>query len=116
MKTRQPVPQWRYSLRWCLRHQPCPGPPELVSREVPAGSECPPEVADLWRPGTGYAVCLDFQQSAPVRRWTDERRAKVRRRNLELRVAKAAPLFADELIAREIAARPVYFEGKRDWK
>jgi hypothetical protein len=31
---------------------------------------------------------------------------------LERRVTRVAPLFSDEFIAREIAARPAYFQGK----
>ncbi|ECG5959097.1 theronine dehydrogenase, partial [Salmonella enterica subsp. enterica serovar Baguida] len=34
------------------------------------------------------------------------------RRNLERRVNKTAPLFADELIDRELERRPDYFRGK----
>lgn len=97
--TRKPGGLWRYSLRWSLPHKPCPGPLELAAAEVPAGDQCPPVVADLWKPGTGYAVCV-------------ERKAQARRRNLARRVEKAAPLFADELIARELEARPDYFAGK----
>ncbi len=48
----------------------------------------------------------------PVRRWSEERKAAVRRRNLEKRINRHAPLFADELIARELAERPDYFQGK----
>ncbi|MCZ8817024.1 hypothetical protein OM358_21115 [Escherichia albertii] len=59
-----------------------------------------------------YAVCLDFISDRPVRRWSEERKAAVRRRNLEKRINRHAPLFADELIARELAERPDYFQGK----
>ncbi|MFU2883567.1 theronine dehydrogenase [Pseudomonas aeruginosa] len=69
---------WRYSLRWSLPHKPCPGPLELAAAEVPAGDQCPPVVADLWKPGTGYAVCVDFPQPAEIRRWSDERKAQAR--------------------------------------
>ncbi|EAR0448985.1 theronine dehydrogenase, partial [Salmonella enterica] len=34
------------------------------------------------------------------------------RRNLERRVNRIAPLFADEFIRRELDARPAYFQGK----
>lgn len=112
MKTPKNPIFWRYSLRWCMPHLACPGEVELVSAEVPAGADCPPEVKGLWKPGTGYAVCIDFPEARAIRRWTAERRAAARRRNLERRIEKAAPLFADELIARELAARPDYFDGK----
>lgn len=104
---------WRYSVRWGLPHKPCPGAFELAAAEVPAGSPCPEAVRAHWKPGTGYAVCLDFPQAAPVRRWSEDRKAAARKRNLTRRVERAAPLFADELIARELAARPDYFAGKK---
>lgn len=96
MTKQKPAPLWRYSLRWSLPHRPCPGPLELAVAEVLAGARCPPEVSALWRPGTGYAVCLDFPQAQAVRRWSDEQRVAVRKRNLVRRVERAAPLFADE--------------------
>lgn len=104
---------WRYALRWSMPHLPCPGAMELASCEVSAGDPCPPSVASLWRPGTGYAVCVDFMASAPPRRWSDERRGALRQRNMEKRIRRDAPLFADELISRELAARPAYFQGKK---
>jgi hypothetical protein len=64
----------------------------------------------LWVAGAGYAVCVDFLYDRPIRRWTDERKA-ARRRNLARRVNRIAPLFADELIGRELAARPDYYRG-----
>ncbi len=103
---------WRYSLRWGLPQRPCPGLAELVAAEVPAGANCPVEVADRWQPGSGYVVCIDFPPPAPIRQWSDERKAQARRRNLARRVEKAAPLFANELIARELEARPDYFASK----
>ncbi|MGU7802831.1 theronine dehydrogenase, partial [Escherichia coli] len=48
----------------------------------------------------------------PIRRWSDERKAATRRRNLARRVNRIAPLFADELIERELTVRPDYFRGK----
>ncbi|HBW0932380.1 TPA: theronine dehydrogenase, partial [Klebsiella pneumoniae] len=47
-----------------------------------------------------------------IQRWSDERKAAVRRRNMQARIHRVAPLFADELIERELAARPEYFNGK----
>ena len=79
---------------------------------MPAGTPCPPSVEDLWKPGQGYAICIDFPPPGPIRRWSDEAKAAVRRRNLERRIMKKAPLFAEELTARELAARPAYYAGK----
>ena len=80
--------KWCYSLRWKLPY-PCPGEHELVSEVVEAGQPAPASVMSRWVAGAGYAV------------W-----------NLEKRINRHAPLFADELIARELAERPDYFQGK----
>lgn len=103
--------KWRYSLRWKLP-SPCPGEHELVSEVVEAGQAAPESVMSRWVAGAGYAVCVDFLCDRPVRRWSDERKAATRRRNLVRRVNRTAPLFADELIERELTARPDYFSGK----
>lgn len=47
-----------------------------------------------------------------MRRWSKEAKARVRRRNLAARLARQAPLFADELFSRETALRPAYFAGE----
>ncbi|EDT8879225.1 theronine dehydrogenase [Salmonella enterica subsp. enterica] len=104
--------KWRYSLRWKLPRTACPGPQELVSEVVEAGKPAPESVMARWVAGAGYAVCVDFLCERPVRRWSDERKAATRRRNLEKRIHRTAPLFADEFIERELASRPEYFEGK----
>lgn len=94
--------KWRYSLRWRLPRTPCPGPQELVSEVVEAGKPAPESVMARWVAGVGYAVCVDFLDDRQIRRWSDERKAAARRRNLERRVNRIAPLFADELIEREL--------------
>nr|AGI37710.1 hypothetical protein KPC_027 [Klebsiella pneumoniae]ARD68294.1 Hypothetical protein [Klebsiella pneumoniae]ARD68483.1 Hypothetical protein [Klebsiella pneumoniae]ASO64275.1 Hypothetical protein [Klebsiella pneumoniae]QEQ68860.1 hypothetical protein [Klebsiella pneumoniae] len=55
---------------------------------------------------------MDFHGQKQIQRWSDERKAAVRRRNMQARIHRVAPLFADELIERELAARPEYFNGK----
>ncbi|WP_223540831.1 MULTISPECIES: theronine dehydrogenase [Enterobacter] len=102
--------KWRYSLPR-KRPGPCPGEPELASEVVEAGKPAPESVMSLWVAGGGYAVCLDFLDERQIRRWSDERKAAARRRNLERRVNRIARLFADELIERELTARPEYFRG-----
>lgn len=66
----------------------------------------------LFVAGGDYAVSLDFLSERPVKRWPPERKAQARLRNLRRRIMKKAPLFADELIARELALRPEYFKGQ----
>lgn len=94
--------KWRYSLRWKLPHRPCPGPRELISVVVEAGQAAPEEVMSRWVAGSGYAVCVDFLGQKQIQRWSDERKAAVRRRNMQARINRVAPLFADELIEREL--------------
>ena len=77
--------------------------------EVEAGQSAPESIMSLWI--AGYAVCVDFLSDKPIRRWSEERKAAARRRNLTARVNRIAPLFADELIERELEARPAYFRG-----
>lgn len=104
--------KWRYSLRWKLPRTPCPGLHELASEVVEAGQPAPESAMSLWVAGEGYAVCVDFLGQKQIQRWSDERKAATRRRNLARRVNRNAPLFAEELIERELESRPDYFSGK----
>jgi len=104
--------QWMYSVRWSLRDVPCPGETELIRMTVPAGAPIPDEVLAKHEFCSGYAVCIDFLSDREIKRWSPERKAAARRRNMERRINKRAPLFAEELIAQELAARPDYFSGK----
>lgn len=111
-KKPQALARWRYSVRWALPHLPCPGPRELAAAEVDAGAACPPEVEAFWKPGAGYAVSIDFQAPAVIRRWSKEAKGRARRKRLETRLMRRAPLFAAELIARELESRPGYYQGE----
>jgi hypothetical protein len=62
-------------------------------------------------PGTGWTVGVSFQH-ADGTRWSEEAKGRVRRRNLEKRLERKAPLFAKLFVAAELAARPDYFAGK----
>lgn len=103
---------WRYSLRWRYSHIPCTGEPVLATEDVCEGAPVPDSIMLLFVPGGDYAVSLDFLSERPVKRWPPERKAQARLRNLRRRILKSAPLFADELIAREMALRPEYFKGR----
>ncbi|MGY5574126.1 theronine dehydrogenase [Klebsiella pneumoniae] len=85
--------KWRYSLRWKLPHRPCPGPRELISVVVEAGQAAPEEVMSRWVAGSGYAVCVDFLGQKQIQRWSDERKAAVRRRNMQARIKEGANIF-----------------------
>ena len=102
---------FRYTLAWGNPHIPCPGDRVLVSIEA-ATSGIPAEITARWRPGTGYAVfCQPLLPDSKQRRWSREAKARVRRANLLRRLERKIPLFAADLHAAEIAARPAYFDG-----
>lgn len=92
--------KWRYSLRWKLP-SPCPGPHELASEVVEAGQPAPESIMSRWVAGAGYAVCVDFPDERQIKRWSDERKAAARRRNLERRVNRMGMLTASWLLCRE---------------
>ncbi|MCF8483317.1 MAG: hypothetical protein K9H25_23075 [Rhodospirillum sp.] len=70
------------------------------------------EFAPFFTPGSGWVIRINFVRTGPSRRWSPEAKAKTRLRNLRARVQRKAPLFVEELMAREIAARPGYFDPK----
>ena len=49
---------------------------------------------------------------APVRRWSQEAKARVRQRNLRKRMERKFPLFAESFIADELAERPDYYNAE----
>lgn len=102
---------WRYSVRWGNPYTTPPdnGPKILGAADVPAGSPCPPCLEGLRQPG--YATCIDFY-APPIKHWSPERKAATRKRNLEKRIAKTAPLFFDELVTREMEANSDYYAGQ----
>ena len=103
----------RWSIRW---GHPCTDPPGGVARIkaailVPRGQPCPAELLDRKTPGDGWALCWELVSQRPIRRWSQEARARVRQNNLRRRMEKKYPLFAEDFIAAEIASRPDYFAG-----
>ncbi|MBB2199738.1 hypothetical protein HLH44_20295 [Gluconacetobacter sp. 1c LMG 22058] len=46
------------------------------------------------------------------KRWSGERKAAARRRNLRRRLERSMPLFAEQLEREELAKRPAYFDAK----
>lgn len=74
---------------------------------VPAGALISNEVLANHDFCSGYPECMK-----EIKRWSPERKAAARRRNMTRCINKRASLFAEELIAQELAARPDYFSGK----
>jgi hypothetical protein len=91
-------------------------PRELIAitRTQESTREIPLEIQQLLenvaRPGSGWGLTVGIDEDArPKRRLSRQAKASIRRKSLERRVRKKAPLFADRIIADEIAANPNYF-------
>ena len=65
-------------------------------------------------PGSGWTIGWVMIDQRPIRRWSQKARARVRQSNLKKRMEKKYPLFAQDFIAAELAARPSYYEGSYD--
>ncbi|MCT4496064.1 hypothetical protein [Bosea minatitlanensis] len=101
----------RWSLSWGNPYTQPPGPRVLAAVLVERGQPCPAEVKALWSPGCGYVISWQLVTQRPIRRWSAEAKAKVRRRNLRDRLERKVPLFAEILIAEELERRPSYYAG-----
>ena len=99
---------FRYTLAWGNPHTECLGPRVLLTLESDR-STIPPEILELWQPGTGYSVFCQPLAQRPSRRWSPRAKARVRRLNLERRLRRKYPLFADDFYQSQIAARPEYY-------
>ena len=96
-------------------------PPEGMPRELIAITrmqestrDIPPEILQaletVAQPGSGWALSIGIDEDAkPKRRLSPQAKGSIRRKSLERRVRKAVPLFADRIIADELAANPKYF-------
>ncbi len=108
----------RFAINW---GNPYTNPPEGMPRELIAITrmqestrDIPPEIQQLLetvgRPGSGWGLTVGIDEDArPRRRLSLQAKGVIRRKSLGRRVRKKAPLFADRIIADEIAANPKYF-------
>ncbi|WP_160476817.1 theronine dehydrogenase [Cereibacter sphaeroides] len=72
----------------------------------------PEEIERIWKPGTGYVVCVEpLAASREPVRWSTEAKARVRRRNLMRRLQHRVPLFAHQFYEAELSNRRNYFSG-----
>lgn len=86
------------------------GKPRVLGRVICDPSQLPFDSSKL----IGYSLVFISRVGVidkPRREWTPERKAAMRRRNLERRAEKKAPLFAADIVANELARRPDYFAG-----
>ena len=110
--------KWRCTLAW--RRGPGSPPPDGMPRVLAAvlcdrPHPVPVEIDNLWRemgPGSGWSVGWEMIEQRPIRRWSAEAKAKVRKSNLRRRIEKKFPLFAEQFIAAELSARPDYYEAR----
>jgi hypothetical protein len=113
----------RFAIKWS---NPYTNPPEGMPRELMAITrlqestrDIPAEITQaletVARPGTGWSLFVGIDQDArPRRRLSPQAKASIRRKSLERRIRRVAPLFADGIIADELAANPKYFNPVED--
>ena len=107
-----------FAIKW---GNPYTDPPEGMPRELIAITsmqestrDIPPEISGALErvagPGSGWALCIGIDEDARLkRRLSLQAKGSIRRKALERRVRNKAPLFADRIIADELAANPSYF-------
>lgn len=93
------------------------GPDRNPSRGTPIASapatdegKVPQEIADLWKAGE-IAICVSMPQK-PTRKLAQQSLAEVRKKRLQRRLRKAAPLFAEQLEKEEIAKNADFYKGR----
>ena len=108
----------QFAIRWS---NPYRNPSEGMPRELMAITRAQESTRDIpqkilrmletiARPGSGWGLCIGIDADAsPRRRLSLQAKGSIRRKWLERRVRKKAPLFADRIIAEELAANPKYF-------
>lgn len=107
-----------YTLRWHGRAAAdvpaVYGTGAAVVQVVPRGVR--PAVVDaLWNPGCGYEIVVTFPSGPAPRQLSDAAKQGIRRKSLQRRIDKAAPLFAAELYSDALATQTEYF-GTQDTK
>lgn len=108
----------QFAIRWS---NPYTNPPEGMPRELIAITRVQESTRDIPQeilqtletvalPGSGWGLNIGIDEDArPKRRLSMQAKGSIRRKSLERRVRKKAPLFADRIIAEELAANPSYF-------
>ena len=99
----------RYTLAWRRPDAPPPGPRVLKAILVPRGAPVPEEIMEIFVPGSGYSIGWELVTQKPIRRWSREAKARARVRNLQRRMEKRFPLFAEMFTQAELAHRPNYY-------
>lgn len=103
--------KWRCTLAWRNPYTTPPGPRVMGAVLCDKPHPIPAELLALWEPGNGYSIGWEPVEQRPINLWSQAAKAKVRQTNLRKRIEKRFPLFAEQFIAAELAARPGYFEA-----
>lgn len=102
-----------YSIAW---GNPYTEPPAgLASVQLATTNEAEARALHAWFGlGSGWAfnVHVALRQPGPSRRWSKERKAETRRRNLRRRIERKFPMFAETFYQEELAKRPEYYAGE----
>ncbi len=72
--------------------------------------ELPPEIEAVFQFGDGYGATITFINEPP-KQMSQEALTSIRQKRIRRRIEKKYPLFAEEMIAEEIALNPDYFNG-----
>ena len=70
----------------------------------------PPEIMEVWKPGSGYRVTYTFINEPPKQQ-SQAALATTRQKRLRRRMEKKYPLLAEQFITEETAKNPDYYNG-----
>ena len=108
-----------YYVKWGRPDGQCADQPPmelwiLAAAVWPNGPELPPDMHELFKHiDSRYSLYVSpITNKPPAPKWSQEAKGRVRRKNMERRITKKAPLFAAELIEKELSDRPGYFAGE----
>jgi hypothetical protein len=119
-KKQRAIHEW--SVQWFFHGEPPDGLPRVLAIEhisayakdgARRGELAALYKRTLHKVPPGYI--LGWQKiTTPPKRKTAEQRGKMRRTMMEKRAREQYPLFADEIIERELRERPAYYAGEKD--
>lgn len=120
MAERMRIQRWVIQWNHGAYRQPPDDLPSILAEQcilVPAtwGARFPPELEKLYdehKPPLGYGIHFGVLEEASKRTLSQEGKGKLRKSKLHSRLQKKVPLFADQLEAQELEAKPDYYAGK----
>lgn len=108
---------WTWCIQWGRPLElPPHGQPRIrfsVTTLNPTAGICPAVIdraMEIIGLGRGWVVACGPHMPEP-KRLSSEAKGKMRRRNLERRITRKAPLFANDLIQIELSRDPQYYSG-----